>query len=77
MTEQSHDLDYQDAEGNWHIMCACGHTVTGPKPGAIISLCPNCQWLITFKSIPVVYPERVEKEHVQEWAARLQEGKGP
>jgi hypothetical protein len=44
-------------------MCGCGHTVTGPKPGTLISLCPNCRWLIRFQEVPVVYPERLEPIH--------------
>jgi len=38
------DPDYQDAEGTWHVMCACGHRVTGTvRPGDRIALCPNCR----------------------------------
>jgi len=60
MTEQ---LDYQDESAAWHIICACGHTVSGPKPGTLISLCPNCRFVMRFKAVPIVYPERLAPTH--------------
>ncbi|MBC8489858.1 MAG: hypothetical protein H8D45_27900 [Bacteroidetes bacterium] len=55
----SKELDYKDEEG-WHIMAACGHRVSGAvKEGDKISLCPNCQFLLRFKQIPIIYPERL------------------
>jgi hypothetical protein len=57
-------LEYQDSEGRWWIMAACGHHVGGSvKPGQHISLCPNCRFLIRFGEIPVEYPERLEESH--------------
>ncbi len=56
--------DYQDANGTWHIVCGCGHTVTGVRPGTKISLCPNCLFLVRFKPIPVIRADRVEERHL-------------
>ena len=52
-------LDYQDEEGLWWIMCACGHRCGGPEPGTKITMCPNCQFLLRFQSIDIVYPDRM------------------
>lgn len=63
MTETAEtSLDYKDESG-WHIMAACGHTVSGAvKEGDKITLCPNCQFLLRFKKIPILYPDRVSDE---------------
>jgi len=53
-------VDYRDAEDKCHVMCACGHYVTGPELGANIALCPNCNFRARFgERIPLVYPERM------------------
>ena len=53
-------LDYQDDDGRWHIMAACGHYVSGGVlPGDNITMCPNCQFIIKFKEVPVIYPKRI------------------
>jgi len=53
-------LDYVDDEGRQWVMAACGHRVGGGvKVGDKITLCPNCSFLVRFKSVPVVYPERM------------------
>ena len=58
-------MDYQDDKDRWHIMAACGHRVIGPKPGTPVTLCPNCSWLMVFKSegITLMYPDRMEDRH--------------
>jgi len=58
--KQINDLDYIDDEGHLHIMCACGHTVSGSvKVGDKIPLCPNCRWSIKFGYGKIVYPDRL------------------
>jgi hypothetical protein len=59
--KKSRSLDYQDEQGVWHIMCACGHTVSGsPRPGDKIIACPNCQLkLVVGITVVAKYPERI------------------
>jgi hypothetical protein len=53
-------LDYNDVAGSAHVMCACGHYVTGPVLGTNIALCPNCEFRARLgESIAVVYPDRL------------------
>lgn len=56
------ELDYLDSDNNWHIMCACGHTVSGDvKPGDKIAVCPNCRFLLNLgQKIVIVYPDRFQ-----------------
>jgi len=59
--DENSELDYQDENGVWHIMCACGHTVSGAaKLGDKIATCPNCRFRLAFGSpVMVMYPERL------------------
>ena len=52
-------MEYTDADG-LHLMCACGHYVSGGvKSGQKMALCPNCNFLLRFQRIKVVYPEQL------------------
>ena len=55
------ELDYQDENGDWWIMAACGHHVGGSSnPGDKIALCPNCNFMASLgKHIEVKHPERL------------------
>lgn len=62
MSDDGKPLDYQDEEGTWWVMCACGHRCGGsPRPGDKIALCPNCRFTLGFTggSVPIVYEDRV------------------
>lgn len=57
------DLDYIDDEGHLHIMCACGHTVSGSvKEGDKILLCPNCRYL---SQVIIEYQERIPDNYMK------------
>ena len=59
------ELDYQDKDGNWWVMAACGHRVGGTvKVGDKIALCPNCRLAGRFHNIEIPYPERLPDELV-------------
>ena len=63
LAEDGKPLDYVDDEGVLWVMSACGHrTGGGVKVGQKITLCPNCMFLVRFKRIPIVYPERMKEE---------------
>lgn len=55
-------LDYQDENGNWWVMCACGHRVGGTaRPGDKIAVCVNCRFMGSigaWNHIDIVYPDR-------------------
>ena len=52
-------MEYLDDDG-LHIMCACGHYMSGAvKMGDKRVMCPNCMFLTRFKTIDVVYPDRL------------------
>lgn len=54
--------EYTDDKGALHILCACGHYVSGPKSGARIDLCPNCALLLRIRgSVPVERPDRLAR----------------
>ena len=39
-------MSYQDENGIWWVMCACGHYAGGScRPGDKIALCVNCRFL--------------------------------
>jgi len=61
------ELDYIDDNGIFHLMCACGHTVSGSvKPGDKIALCPNCKWKLRFRlaaNVDIPYPELLPDEY--------------
>ena len=64
LAEDGKPLDYVDDDGTQWVMAACGHRTGGaPKVGDKISMCPNCMFVIKFKSIPIVYPDRMP-EHL-------------
>lgn len=59
-------IDFVDDNGTQWIMAACGHHVGGGvKTGDKIDLCPNCRFLIRFKAIDIVYPERLSSHVVK------------
>ena len=59
------ELDYQDDDGNWWVMAACGHHVGGTvKLGDKIALCPNCRFLGGFHNIKIIYTERLPDEFI-------------
>lgn len=61
--------NYTDEKGNYHLMCACGHTVTGGvKEGMKVTLCPNCSFVARFRGVPIVLPELMEDRHIQEYS---------
>ena len=55
------DPEYRDEKGRLHVLCACGHYVSGSvKPGDKILLCPNCRLRLRLEgSIPLPYPGQV------------------
>ena len=58
--EEQEELDYQDDNGDWWIMAACGHRVGGAvKGGDKITLCPNCRFSLRFGNIIIAYPDRL------------------
>jgi hypothetical protein len=60
-------LDYQDENGIWWVMCACGHRVGGSaRPGDKIAVCVNCRFMYRFmatyggkRTVEIVYPDRM------------------
>ena len=67
MAEDGKPLDYVDEDGTQWVMCACGHRAGGaPKAGDKIALCPNCQFLIRFRNVEVVYPDRLPEEYLND-----------
>jgi len=58
-TENGKPLDYVDDDGTQWIMASCGHRVGNAQVGEKLDLCPNCMFLIRFKSVPVLYPDRL------------------
>lgn len=61
-------LDYTDPDGV-HVMCACGHRVTGAEIGDQIALCPNCTMLASpGTSVTVAYPDRLPNRYRARWA---------
>lgn len=56
-------FDYQDEDGIWWIMCACGHRAgysgCWDKPKPTHNLCPNCMLLVRFRTVPIKYKRRL------------------
>lgn len=63
MGQLAHDskpLDYVDDSGRQWVTAACGHRVGGSaRLGDKIAMCPNCGFILWFRPIPVIYPERL------------------
>jgi hypothetical protein len=58
--ENIDELDYVGDDGVFHLMCACGHRVSGDvKQGDKIDLCPNCSFLLQFQPVTIIYPDRL------------------
>ena len=74
VAEDGKPLDYVDEAGTQWVMCACGHRAGGGvEAGQRITLCPNCQLLVRFRPVTVVYPERLSGDQIvdrREWAIR-------
>jgi len=61
--EEQAPFDYYDRDGKPHVMCACGHWVTGPAIGTKIAMCPNCNFRARFgESIEVKYLNRLPSD---------------
>ena len=56
--------EYRDEKGQLHVLCACGHYVSGSvKPGDKILLCPNCRLtLVCEGTVDIPYPEQMPPE---------------